>query len=150
MNTVVSTSNNPVTIVCMSEAAGTSLGRYIRARRRDLGLTQDAVAEVAGVDRAHISQIETGKINLPDAELRRGIATALRVRHVDLLVAAGELRADEIELPPLPLNPFPEDDARHQVIDALLRGDPKVLNLLELIMQFTRPSLPTDPVEAAG
>jgi HTH-type transcriptional regulator/antitoxin HipB len=39
----------------------TSLGAAIRARRRQLQLTQDEVAAVVGVDRRVVSQLERGK-----------------------------------------------------------------------------------------
>jgi transcriptional regulator with XRE-family HTH domain len=37
------------------------LGRAIRARRRDLRLTQQAVADLTGVNRAVVGQLEHGK-----------------------------------------------------------------------------------------
>ncbi len=75
---------------------GGGLGQYIRQRRTSLGLTQESVAEQAGIGRSHLSQIESGKIGLPNATIRRRLAKTLRVRHVDLLVAAGEISEDEV------------------------------------------------------
>ncbi|HEU0115341.1 MAG TPA: helix-turn-helix transcriptional regulator [Thermomicrobiales bacterium] len=75
-------------------AAG--LGAFIRQRRAALGLTQERVADQAGIGRSHLSQIESGKIGLPNATIRRRLAKTLRVRHVDLLVAAGEIAEDEV------------------------------------------------------
>jgi transcriptional regulator with XRE-family HTH domain len=72
------------------------LGSYIRKRRISLGLTQENVADSAGIGRSHLSQIESGKIGLPNAIIRRKLADILRVRHIDLLIAAGELREDEV------------------------------------------------------
>jgi transcriptional regulator with XRE-family HTH domain len=72
------------------------LGAYIRKRRISLGLTQENVADSAGIGRSHLSQIESGKIGLPNAIIRRKLADILRVRHIDLLIAAGELREDEV------------------------------------------------------
>jgi len=37
------------------------LGEAIRARRRELGLTQEALAGVSGVHRVFVSQVEHGK-----------------------------------------------------------------------------------------
>lgn len=78
------------------ESAGAGLGGFLRKRRIDLGLTQEAVSDAAGIGRSHLSQIESGKIGLPNAGIRRRLAEVLEVRHVDLLVAAGEL--DEAEV----------------------------------------------------
>jgi HTH-type transcriptional regulator, competence development regulator len=72
------------------------LGAFIRQRRSSLGLTQESVADQAGIGRSHLSQIESGKIGLPNATIRRRLAKTLRVRHIDLLVAAGEISEDEV------------------------------------------------------
>jgi transcriptional regulator with XRE-family HTH domain len=74
-------------------------GAYVLARRRALGLTQGELADRIGLNRAHLSQIESGKIGLPAADIRRRLAAALGVRHVDLLIAAGELTPDEAGVP---------------------------------------------------
>jgi transcriptional regulator with XRE-family HTH domain len=76
-----------------------TLGSYIRERREALNLTQGELAEEAGTSRAYMSQIESGKVGLPNAALRRGIAAALGVRHIDLLVASGEISPDEVPGP---------------------------------------------------
>jgi transcriptional regulator with XRE-family HTH domain len=76
------------------QAAG--LGGFLRRRRVDLGLTQEAVSDAAGIGRSHLSQIESGKIGLPNAAIRRRLARALALQHVDLLIAAGELDEDEV------------------------------------------------------
>ncbi len=78
------------------ESDGDGLGAFLRKRRIDLGLTQEAVSDAAGIGRSHLSQIESGKIGLPNAGIRRRLAVVLEVRHVDLLVAAGELDESEV------------------------------------------------------
>lgn len=75
----------------------TGIGAFISRRRDELGLTQTALAERVGLKRSHLSLIESGKIALPSADVRRRIAAELGVRHVDLLVIAGELAPDEID-----------------------------------------------------
>lgn len=76
----------------------TSLGDYIEKRRIELGYTSQAgFARAAKISPSHLNQIEGGKIALPNADLRRKLARALGVRHVDILVAAGELAEDEAE-----------------------------------------------------
>lgn len=59
--------------------------------------TQGELAERAGINRAHLSQIESGKIALPNADLRRKLATALGVSHLELLVVAGEIEPEEVQ-----------------------------------------------------
>jgi transcriptional regulator with XRE-family HTH domain len=76
------------------EAKG--IGAFIREKRSDLGWTQATLADHAGVERARIAQIESGRVTLPGADHRRRIAKALGVSHLDLLIAAGELAADEL------------------------------------------------------
>lgn len=83
------------------------LGAFVHERRTRLGFTQERVALAAGISRSHLSQIESGKIALPNAETRRLLASALAVEHVELLIAAGELTAEEMA-------------ARRSVADGLL------------------------------
>src|SRR4029434_2675014 len=45
-----------------------------------------------------LSQIESGKIGLPSADVRRRLAIAMGVTHVDLLLAAGELSDADIQV----------------------------------------------------
>jgi transcriptional regulator with XRE-family HTH domain len=78
----------------------TGMGAYIRAVREARGMTQSALALRVGTSRAYLSQIESGKVSLANADTRRKLADELGIRHVDLLVAAGELAPDEIA--PLP------------------------------------------------
>lgn len=72
------------------------LGAYIRSRREGR-LTQAELADAANVSKSHLSQIELGKIGLPGPQVRRELAKALGVTHLDILIAAGEIRPDEIE-----------------------------------------------------
>lgn len=75
------------------------LGDFIVSRREALGYSQSELAERAGLTRAYMNSIERGKLGLPGVDQRRALAEALRVRHVDLLVAAGELAHDELAAP---------------------------------------------------
>lgn len=74
---------------------GNGIGGYIRGARERRGITQSELADLAGIPRPHLSDIERGRIALPNADLRRRLAAALGVSHVDLLVAAGELTQEE-------------------------------------------------------
>lgn len=64
------------------------LGAVMRARRQALGLSQEALADLAGVDRSHMGKIERGERNVTFLNISR-IAEALQCRPSDLMVAAG-------------------------------------------------------------
>ena len=73
------------------------LGAYIRAWRMTNGVTQSDLARRADMLPPHLTQIETGKILLPNAEARRRLAMAMGITHLDLLMAAGEISDAEIQ-----------------------------------------------------
>ena len=62
------------------------LGRRIRARRLELGLTQQELADSSGLHRTFIGFVERGERNLAILNLRL-IATALRTPIEDLLAS---------------------------------------------------------------
>lgn len=64
------------------------LGQSIRAQRKALGLTQEALADAAGIDRAHMGKIERGERNLTLLNLSR-IARAVGLKPSDVLASAG-------------------------------------------------------------
>lgn len=64
------------------------LGQSIRAQRKALGLTQEALADAAGIDRAHMGKIERGERNLTLLNLSR-IARAIDLKPSEVLAAAG-------------------------------------------------------------
>lgn len=64
------------------------LGQSIRAQRKALGLTQEALADAAGIDRAHMGKIERGERNVTLLNLSR-IASAINLRPSEVLAAAG-------------------------------------------------------------
>ena len=45
----------------------------LRQRREVLGLTQQEVADRSGTSKEYYSQIETGRVKLPNPELRREV-----------------------------------------------------------------------------
>ncbi len=58
------------------DRAQAELGRAVRRRRRDLGLTQEELAALAGVARRSVSALETGNATIRldrDLGLRRGM-----------------------------------------------------------------------------
>jgi transcriptional regulator with XRE-family HTH domain len=110
------------------------LGNYIVAAREQRGWNQTEFAARANIKRAHLAQIERGKIALPSGELRRRLAAALDVRHVDILVAAGELTGDEIPDEGSAPEPFPHDATKRQIIQQLATLDTsEAVNVSEYI-----------------
>ena len=72
-----------------------ALGTAIRARRRELNLTQGFLANAAGVGTSQICQIESGQKN-PSVETLAAIACALSVPVGDLM--SGKLPRQVVEL----------------------------------------------------
>ena len=68
-------------------------GENIRRFRMQAGLSQEAVAELMGVDRAHISSMERGQQNVTLLTLWHA-AQALGVKPVDLLSEVGSTHHD--------------------------------------------------------
>ncbi|WP_454834183.1 helix-turn-helix domain-containing protein [Pseudomonas lini] len=64
------------------------LGASVRARRLALGLSQEALADSAGVDRSHMGKIERGERNVTFLNILR-IAKAIGCMPSDLLLDAG-------------------------------------------------------------
>lgn len=65
-----------------------SLGDSIRALRRDRGLSQEALAVDAGLDRSYMGGVERGEHNLTIMNLQK-IAEALDVKTSTLLLRVG-------------------------------------------------------------
>jgi transcriptional regulator with XRE-family HTH domain len=66
----------------------TALGDVMRQKRKAMGLSQEAIADAAGIDRSHMGKIERGERNVTLLNVLR-IATALRSSASELLTAAG-------------------------------------------------------------
>jgi len=64
------------------------LGAAVRARRAALHLSQEALADSAGIDRSHMGKIERGERNVTILNIAK-LATALSCRPSDLLLTAG-------------------------------------------------------------
>lgn len=64
------------------------LGREIRASRKACNLSQEALADAAGIDRSHMGKIERGERNVSLLNVER-IASALKRMPSDLLASAG-------------------------------------------------------------
>jgi transcriptional regulator with XRE-family HTH domain len=74
-----------------------TLGRFIRRRRIELGLTQEQMASLIGdaVRQSEVSRLENDRILLPRRERLERIATVLQVPLGELLVRSGWAGADE-------------------------------------------------------
>lgn len=64
------------------------LGEVVRARRKALNLSQEALADAAGIDRSHMGKIERGERNVTLLNVVR-IAKAVSCKPSDLLADAG-------------------------------------------------------------
>lgn len=64
------------------------LGEAVRAARKVRGLSQEALADAAGIDRSHMGKIERGERNVTLLNVLR-IAAALNGSAADLLREAG-------------------------------------------------------------
>jgi transcriptional regulator with XRE-family HTH domain len=64
------------------------LGEAIRARRKELHLSQEELADYAGIDRSHMGKIERGERNVTVLNIAR-IADAVQCRPSELFVLAG-------------------------------------------------------------
>ena len=63
------------------------VGDAIRARRKAVGSSQEALADASGIDRSHMGKIERGERNVTLLNLLK-IAGALGVNLSDLLASA--------------------------------------------------------------
>jgi transcriptional regulator with XRE-family HTH domain len=64
------------------------LGRAVRAARKERGLSQEALADAAGVDRSHMGKIERGERNVTLLNVAK-IAAAMNLKPSDILAQAG-------------------------------------------------------------
>jgi transcriptional regulator with XRE-family HTH domain len=65
-----------------------SLGDEIRDRRQKLGLSQEALADAAGINRTHMGEVERGRRNISFMGVVK-IAKAMNAKASDLIAAAG-------------------------------------------------------------
>lgn len=63
------------------------VGAAVRLRRKELGISQEALAAISGVERSNMGKIERGENNLSVLNLAR-IADALDCKAADILAAA--------------------------------------------------------------
>jgi transcriptional regulator with XRE-family HTH domain len=63
------------------------LGEAVRAARKERGMSQEALADAAGIDRSHMGKIERGERNVTLLNVTR-IAKAIGCKASDLLASA--------------------------------------------------------------
>lgn len=63
-------------------------GSMVRARRIALALSQEALADYAGIDRSHMGKLERGERNVSFLNIVR-IAKAMQCKPSDLFIDAG-------------------------------------------------------------
>lgn len=78
-----------------------TLGAFIRRRRMELGLTQEALAEMIGDNtrQADISRLENDRVTLPRRARLEAIARALEVSPGELLARSGWEGGEAIDVP---------------------------------------------------
>lgn len=72
-----------------------ALGEHLRARRRERGLTAAALANLAQISRAHLSEIERGHVANPSAVVLQRLADALGTTTAELLGSLAPITAEQ-------------------------------------------------------
>lgn len=67
------------------------LATNLRRARKNARLTQEALADLAGIDRTYVSALERGKY-AATIDMIESLATALHIESIDLLVSAQQTR----------------------------------------------------------
>lgn len=73
------------------------IASYMKARRNELGLTQEDLGAAIEREQKYVSRLESVSARFPEPEMLRRLAVALQCRPADLLIAAGYLDADDDE-----------------------------------------------------
>lgn len=62
-----------------------TLGAYLRQRRKELNITQDELAQKAGISQGYVSGLERGINKEPEPDIIGRLAIALDIRRLDLM-----------------------------------------------------------------
>jgi transcriptional regulator with XRE-family HTH domain len=76
-----------------SPAFQLALGQAVKARRQELGVTQETLANDTGIHQRYLSNVETGKRNPSYGSLRR-LAAGLGLSASELIARAEQLEGD--------------------------------------------------------
>ena len=71
------------------------IANKIKARRQELGLTLEDVAQAVGVGRSTVRKWETGMIKNMGRDKIAALAKVLQISPVELVPAAGSVRSDD-------------------------------------------------------
>ncbi|WP_221797867.1 helix-turn-helix domain-containing protein [Oceanobacter mangrovi] len=71
-----------------------ALGANIRAKRKELGISQDGLALECGVDRSYMGRIERGEVNITVEKLYV-ISRTLGCEAASLLPALAEIKSED-------------------------------------------------------
>ena len=117
---------------------GVELGRWVRAKRTALGMTQEQVAArmEMDIDPNTIAQLESGRRKgLPDTDYLIGLAQALRVSVTEVLRGAGVLPVDLEQAPEI----APGSATIHALVDMIdWTADQRTRDHVEGLLQIIR------------
>lgn len=73
-----------------------AFAKLLYTARNRRGLSQQALADLASIDRATVIRWESGNASQPDPAMLRAVCAHLGLRYTDALVALGTLTADDL------------------------------------------------------
>ena len=116
------------------------LGRQVLRRRKDKGLSQEALAQSAGVSRNYISLIERGKARNVSMDILSRLALALGTTPTELM---GVLDRTEILIPPALRQLGLQEGLSFETVDRLARiprrgQEPETLEQWQTLYQAIR------------
>jgi len=76
----------------------TSFGEYLKILRERVGISQEGLAQEANISSAYVSQIESGRRNVPTPDVLRRMAAPLDVPYLVLMRQAGHLHDSELQM----------------------------------------------------
>lgn len=69
----------------------------IHGARREAGLSQQALADAAGIDRATIIRWESGNASRPEGDVLRSVCQVLHLVYLEALMALGTIVVREVD-----------------------------------------------------
>lgn len=120
-----------------------TFGQWIKQQREARGMqTQPMLAEAMSavgddVGVHYVSQLEAGRVKVPQQPFLHQLAVALGVREADVLYAAGLLTENphaQVEA----VNPFGPGDERARIVDALWANDPFVVQACLAVVEHAQ------------
>jgi len=117
-------------------APTSTLGRAIRQRRIEIGLTQEELAERIGpgIRQSDISRLERDRIQLPRAQRLRALASALEMEPGELLSLSG-WDGSAVPHPVTAFDPEPEDEAWESIPVQDVTREQESYRLTEVLRQ---------------